>query len=169
MMMMMMMMMMMTTMIMLTCVSCTSVDYCEEFISCGAAQHVMQLAVSYSGHVTSDCGFDWSTMDDDADADVAVATMRLLDVLCKASRATASLVCGTGVLDACMRWLFVLPPHRESPVIHSLLLLWHTCSCYGIATNAFTDVAHKLADLFRAGHHAHEVELLLCACVECDV
>ena len=84
-------------MVMLTCFACTSLDYCREFIASGAAQHVMQVAVAHSSHVTSVASFDWVTMDDDADADVVVAAVRLLDIMCKASRATASLVCGASV------------------------------------------------------------------------
>jgi hypothetical protein len=106
-------------------------------------------------------------MDDDSDTDVAVAALRLLDIMCKASRATASLVCGTGVLDSCMRWFFVLPLEQESPILQSLLLLWHTCCCYGIATNAFADVADKLNIIFHARHHARQVSLLCCAYMRC--
>ena len=63
------------------------------------------------------------------------------------------------MLDACMRWLFQLPLHSNCPLLHSLLLLWHTCCAYGIATNAFADVAHKLEVMFKAGHYAYEVML----------
>ena len=80
--------------VMLTCFACTSLDYCDEFIASGTAQHVMQVAVVHSSHVTSLASFDWAMMDDEADSDVVVAAIRLLDILCKASRATASLVCG---------------------------------------------------------------------------
>ena len=154
-------------MLIMRVLACTSSDYCTEFISSGAIQHVMHITVSYSGRTTSTCKFDWATMDDDSDTDVAVAALRLLDIMCKASRATASLVCGTGVLDSCMRWFFVLPLEQESPILQSLLLLWHTCCCYGIATNAFADVADKLNIIFHARHHARQVSLLCCAYMRC--
>jgi hypothetical protein len=95
-------------MVMLTCFACTSLDYCHEFIASGAAQHVMQVAVAHSSHVTSAANFDWVTMDDEADADVVVAAIRLLDIMCKASRATASLVCGASLPIVCCCNLF--PP-----------------------------------------------------------
>jgi hypothetical protein len=66
-----------------------------------------------------------------------------------------------------MRWLFVLPLDKESSIIQSMLMLWHTCSCYGIATNVFADVAEKLVTIFQARHHALQVALLCCAYLRC--
>ena len=147
--------------------ACTSVDYCKEFTGSGAAQQAMHVATAYSGCIAQVERLDWNTMDDGADTDAAVASLRLLDIMCKSSRATASLVCGTGVLDACMRWLFVLPLDKESPILQGVLQLWHTCCCYGIATNAFADVADKLNTVFQARHHAYHVALLCCAYLRC--
>jgi hypothetical protein len=148
--------------------ACTSVDYCREFVDSGAVQRVMDVAVAQNSCAAVNCQFDWASADDAADLDAAVAALRLLNVLCKASRATASRVCGTGVLDSCMRWFFLLPLEQESPLLQSLLMLWHTCCCYGIAINAFADVADKLNVVFCAQHHALQVAELCCAYLRCS-